>query len=151
MDRDMPHCWRARFEVSRGTTETLPSASVIVTSSVAVKARVPLGPFTSTVWPEMLALTPAGTGTGFLPIRDIDPSSEHGAEHFAADIGGPSSCIRHHALRRRDDGDPEALADRRDVLDAGIDAAPRLRDALDLADHRRAFEVLQADFQLSMA
>src|SRR5690606_14097262 len=44
---------------------------------------------------------------------------------------------------------PEVL--RGDVLDAGIDAAAWRRDALDLADHRRALEVLQADFQLRLA
>ena len=69
----MPHCWRARFEVPRGFTVTAPSSTAIVTSSVAVNARVPFGPFTSTVCPETVAVTPPGRSTGFLPMRDIAP------------------------------------------------------------------------------
>ncbi len=58
IERDRPHCARARLEVPRGATVTLPSSTVRVTSSVAVKLRVPFGPFTSTVWPLTDAVTP---------------------------------------------------------------------------------------------
>src|SRR6187200_1729849 len=99
----MPHCWRARFDRPRGFTVTPPSSTAIVTSSVTVKARVPFGPLTSIVCPETVAVTPPGSSTGFFPIRDILPSSEHGAEDLAADIGGAGLRVGHDALRRRDD------------------------------------------------
>src|SRR6478609_11620106 len=39
-----------------------------------VCSREPLGPFTVTSAPLMVTSTPAGTGTGILPIRDIGVS-----------------------------------------------------------------------------
>jgi hypothetical protein len=118
MVRDMPHCWRARLDLPRGVTVTVLSATASVTSSVAVKLRAPLGPFTSMVWPETEADTPDGSSTGFFRYETSSPPSEHGAEHFAADIGRRAPRIRHHALGRRDDRHAQALTDLRDVLDA---------------------------------
>jgi hypothetical protein len=77
MVRDMPHCWRARLDLPRGSTVTALSATASVTSSVAVKLRAPLGPFTSMVWPETEADTPDGSSTGRLPIRDICHSPQN--------------------------------------------------------------------------
>ena len=55
--RDMPHCWRARLDLPRGLTVSALPTSAIVTSSVAVNARVPFGPFTDTVCPVTVAVT----------------------------------------------------------------------------------------------
>src|SRR5262245_12687462 len=41
------------------------------TASGHVNDSSPFGPFTLTVWPDTVAVTPDGTGTGFLPMRDI--------------------------------------------------------------------------------
>src|SRR5919112_5341916 len=120
MERDIPHCWRARFDAPRGVTVTAPLSCAMVTSSVALKDSVPFGPFTAMVWPSIVALTPDGSGTGFLPIRDMEASSEHGAEHFAANVGGACMRIGHHAPGGRDDGDAETLAHLRQVLDAHV-------------------------------
>src|SRR5690606_8684124 len=151
IERDMPHCWRARLDRPRGVTVTAPLSIARLTSSVAVKERVPFGPFTSMVWPFTSAVTPWGSSSGFLPSRDILPFLEHGAEDFAADIGTASRRIRHHAFRRRDDGHAKAVADQRDVLDRSIDTTAGFRHASKLADHRGAVKVFQADFQLGMA
>jgi len=59
--------------------------------------------------------------------------------------------VRHDALRRRKNGDAEPVVDARQRPDRGIDPAARLRHALDLADHRRAVEVLQLDLELAAA
>src|SRR4051812_36743536 len=56
--------------------------------------------------------------------------------------------VRHHALRRRQDRDAEPVIDARQRLDRGIDTPARLRHAGDLADHRRAFEIFELDFEL---
>jgi hypothetical protein len=49
------------------------SATASVTSSVAVKLRAPLGPFTSMVWPETEADTPDGSSTGFYQYETLPP------------------------------------------------------------------------------
>ena len=49
IDRDIPHCWRARLLRPRGLTVTVLPSRTRSTSSVAVKLRVPFGPFTSIV------------------------------------------------------------------------------------------------------
>ena len=54
---------------------------------------------------------------------------EHLTEDFAADIGVARLGVRHHAPRRRQDGDAEAVIDARQVLDLGIDPPARLGDA----------------------
>src|SRR5215208_3814562 len=109
----MPHFARASFDSLRGLTATAPSSIATETSSGTRKDSSPFWPLIFTVWPETVAVTPDGTATGFLPIRDIPGlpwlgsrgpcRSEDLAEHFPAHV--PLSClvIGHHALRRRDD------------------------------------------------
>ena len=69
--RDMPHIARARFSSSRGVTVTLPSSSLTSTSGGSVDVSSPSLPLAVTVWPSTATVTPAGTGTGCLPIRDM--------------------------------------------------------------------------------
>src|SRR5690606_18455894 len=60
--------------------------------------------------------------------------SEDLAEHLAAYVLLARLMIRHHALRRGQDRDAEAVGDRRDRLDRHVDAAAGLGNAGDLAD-----------------
>src|ERR1700731_229385 len=78
-------------------------------------------------------------------------TSEHAAEDLAADIGGAGLVVRHHAMRRRQDGDAQPVIDARQVGDLGIDASAGLRHAGDLADHRLAVDVFELDLELGDA
>ncbi len=79
--RDRPHMARPRWLSSRGASVSSPSAWLTATSSATVQASWPLGPFTVTVWPSTVMVTPDGMETGFLPIRDIsiDPAKDFAA------------------------------------------------------------------------
>src|SRR3954452_7063290 len=133
--RERPHMawarWPSTFLVSRSSA---PSCLISI-SSATVQASCPLGPFTVTVWPSRVTVTPLGTATAFFPIRDIsvDP-----AEDFAAHVGVTRRGVRHDALRRRQDRDTQAVLDRLQVLNRRIDTAAGLGDALDFHDDGRA-------------
>src|SRR3954454_23154772 len=142
--RERPHIAWARLPSPRlASNSSWPSWRTSI-SSATVQESWPLGPFTVTVWPSRVTVTPLGMATAFFPIRDIlvDP-----AEDFAAHVRVPRGRVRHDALRRRQDRDPEAVLHRLQVLDRRIDAATRLRDALDLHDDGGAIEVLQLDLE----
>src|SRR5439155_1187995 len=82
-------------------TLTAPSSMATSTSAESGSLSSPSLPF-ATKTPSMIwAVTPAGTGTGFFPTRDIAFPLEHAAEDLAADIGGASLAGRHDATRRR--------------------------------------------------
>src|SRR5207249_5978819 len=83
----------------------------------------PFGPFTVTVRPATCAVTPWGSGTGFLPMRDM-PLPDH-REQLAAHAGGTGFAVRHQALGRREDGHPEPVLHARDL--ARLDVAPQPR------------------------
>src|SRR5262245_59505445 len=151
MVRDMPQQERASFDSSRGLTATLPLSSLASTCSTSTNLSSPLGPLTEIFCPERLTVTPVGTETGFLPMRDIVQSSEYRADHFAAHILGACFRIRHDAFRRRKYGDAEAVIDGRNPVDRDIDPARRLRHAVDLVDHRRSIEIFEFDFDLGPA
>ena len=120
--RDRPHMARARVVSSRGAKESAPPSCLTTISSLTVQESSPLGPFTDTVWPSSVTVTPAGMAMAFLPIRDI---SVHPAEDFAADIGVAGGGVGHDALGRRQDRDAEAVLHRLQVGDRRIDAAAR--------------------------
>src|ERR1700744_113784 len=155
IERAMPHIAWASFVSVRGSTEIAPFSNFTATSSGTVNDNSPFAPFTETRWPSTLAVTPEGTATGFFPIRDIvcflKPASEDLAEHFAADIGFARGMVGHHALRCRDDGDAETVADARHAVDGCVNAAARLRHALDFADPRLAVEIFELDIELGAA
>src|SRR5437667_12470802 len=96
--------------------------------------RSPFGPFTVTVRPATCAVTPWGSGTGFLPMRDM-PLPDH-REQLAAHAGGTGFAVRHQALGRREDGHPEPVLHARDLARLDVAPQPRGGDALQLADHR---------------
>src|SRR3546814_18770369 len=99
------------------------SSDLISTSLVARKSRLPNLPFAETRPPLMAISTPAGTSTGFFPIRDIlssspsPASSEDAAEHFATHVGRARFLVGHDPARRRQDGDAEAVVEPRQLLE----------------------------------
>src|SRR5882724_7081052 len=156
--RVVPQRVRARLVSLFGFTQTLPSSRVVRISLLTTSLSVPSLPLAVTVWPAMSTLTPLGTGTGFLPIRDISHPNyansrrlEYAAENFTADIGGARLVVRHDATRRRQDGDAETVVNTRQVGDLGIDPSTRLGDARDLADDRLAIDVFELDLELGDA
>src|SRR5690606_165941 len=96
---------------------------------------VPLGPFTSTAPGWTPTVTPAGTGMGFLSIRDMSNSSPDGAEHFAADAGLHRIAARHHAPRRTQDRRAEPAEHLRDLVAPDVGAAAWAAHPLDPGDH----------------
>src|SRR3954451_18504952 len=133
----------------------LPPSTSAPTSPCTTSCIAPFGPFTLTVCPSTLAVTPAGIGTGFFPTRDmacfLRPRLEHCAEDFAADIGIACVVIGHHAFRRGEDRDTEAVIDPRQRLHRCVDPPAGLRHPGDLAGHRCAVEIFKLDIELVMA
>src|SRR4051794_27954196 len=106
----------------------------------------PRGPCTVTRPGSMVTVTPAGTSIGCLPMRLIVSPDE--ADDLAADalaLGGPA---RDHAAGRGEDRGAHAAEDARQAVLAGVDAAPRLRDALEpVEDALAAASVLEVDHE----
>ena len=91
--RHAPHGARALGLVARRRPRSPPSSMRRPsTSSASARTSSPFGPFTVTVWPSSVAVTPAGTRPASCRCATSSPSysvrsaSEHPAEHFAADI-----------------------------------------------------------------
>src|SRR5690349_2744836 len=147
----MPHMASAPSISRCGVNVTPSSPTLASTSGTSVTFSSPFGPFTLTVLPSTVAVTPFGNATGFLPIRDIMRSLEHLAEDFAAHILLASVRVGHHALRRGDDRHAKTLAMGLEFLHRRINPATRRRHALQLADHRLALVVLEFDFDLTRA
>src|SRR5439155_23318749 len=153
--RQVPHIARAPWVSLRGSTRTPPDSSLAKTSPCSTTCSAPLGPFTLTVWPSILAVTPEGTAISFLPTRDMAsfPSLrlEHRTEDLAAHIRVARGVVGHHPLRGRHDCHAETVVDARQVPHRHIDPASRLRYPRDLADHWRAVEILELDLELATA
>src|SRR5262249_1958082 len=132
----------------RAATAIAPSASRTLTSPGSTVRSSPSLPLAVTTWPSTATCTPAGTGTGCLPIRDI---SEHRAQNLPAHACLPRPRVGQDAARRRDNGDAEAVIDLRQIGDPGIDAAAGRRHPVKLADHRLAIVIFQLDRQLGRA
>src|SRR5258707_3171321 len=103
--RERPHMAWARWPSARLERVSAPFSWRTSISSATVQESWPLGPFTVTVWPSSVTVTPLGTATAFFPIRDIlvDP-----AEDFAAHVRVTRGRVGHDALGRRQDRDPDA-------------------------------------------
>src|SRR5438034_4577780 len=137
-----------RFSSDGRRTTTAFSSSARVSSGGNVREISPFGPFTVTVRPATCAVTPWGSGTGFLPMRDM-PLPDH-REQLAAHAGGTGFAVRHQALGRREDGHPEPVLHARDLARFDVAPQPRGGDALQLADHRGVVVVLQVQPQQTM-
>src|SRR5579859_3438677 len=143
--RERPHIALARLDSSRGAKASSPFSWRMWISSTTVQASSPLGPFTVTVWPSRVRVTPDGMAIAFFPMRDI---SVHLTEDFAADVGDAGGGVGHHALGRRQNRDAQAVLHRLEIGDRGVDPAAGLGDAVDFRDHRLAVEILQFDLEL---
>src|SRR6478735_6304945 len=108
--RERPCSERLVRSSSGRVTATVPSsARPTAIGSLTVCDRVPFGPLTVTVWPSMATSTPAGTGIGSLPIRDMSssfPLPDVG-EDFSAYALLLGLTVGEQTGRRRDDRDAE--------------------------------------------
>src|SRR4051812_33604805 len=102
-------------------------------------ASSPFGPFTFTVLPSTVTVTPAGIETGILPIRDmsLSPLPDDGHE-LAAGARLPRLSVGHQALVRAENREAKAVANAGDVPHADVLPKPWRRHALQLPDHRLA-------------
>src|SRR5205823_2784918 len=110
----------------------------------------PRGPLTVTRSGSTATVTPAGTGMGCLPMRDmLDTGLPDLGHHFAAHAGDPRLVSGHHTPRRRDDRRAHDALHARDVRVVDVGALPRARDALQPGDDRLArLGVLERDVQV---
>src|SRR4051812_29569050 len=128
-----------------------PSSCVIFIRGETCCCSSPSGPLTMTRPGSMEMLTPAGTSIGFLPIRLIQWLPDE------ADDLAPHATLLRGALgdepgRRGQDRRAHPAEDAREAVLAGVDAAARLGDALQVGDDPLAAPaVLQLDDQSSEA
>src|SRR6184192_996263 len=133
--------WRLSSEGRRTTTAFSSSASV--RSACVARLISPFGPFTVIRLPSIWAVTPLGSGTGFLPMRDMSLLLPDHCEQLAAHAGGAGFAVGHEALWRGQDRHAEAVLDARDLARFHVAAQARGGHALQLADHRRVVVILE--------
>src|SRR5262245_7484738 len=156
---------RARFwrlSSGRVTLSALPpSASLTTMAGCGANSSLPLGPSTRTLPSATWTLTPAGTTTGCLPIRDmirtpVTPLAEaasgdllpHLAEQFAADALGAGLAIADDAAVGAQNRDAQAFQHGLQFLVAAINPQPRPAGALQVTNHALPFRtVLEEDSQ----
>src|SRR6185503_12958018 len=97
----------------------LPSVCLASTPGGRGTLSLPLGPSTCNCSP-ILTLTPFGSGMGLFPTRDIEFLPDL-AEHFSTKAFLVRRAPGHHSPRRRQNIDPEASLDARDVVVSHID------------------------------
>src|SRR5882724_1675993 len=126
----------ARFsrESSARSTESLSPSTLNEIPAGMILASSPLGPLTPTLPFLLLTVTPLGSGSTFLPIRDMFLPNL--AKELAAEACLARRPIGHQAARGGQDGDPEPGADLGDraVTDvhalAGARTAPQAGDGV---------------------
>src|SRR4051794_13329325 len=130
-------------------TFTTPFSTATSISGCSLRDSSPFGPFTVIALPSTVTVTPLGTGTGRLPIRDIVVGSlPDEGEELATGVGATRLRVRHQAARRAHDGHAETVSNAGNVPDANVLAEARARNALELTDDRlAALGVLQNDAQ----
>src|SRR5258707_1553898 len=105
------------------TSSALPAPSTVV--PVRMKwDNSALGPFTFTAPSTTETVTPAGIGTGILPIRDMAPSLPDLREELATQAGLPRFAIGQETPRSAHDRPTEAAPDARDARLADGGTAP---------------------------
>src|SRR3569833_1854778 len=128
---------RLMFSVLSWRSIVMPPGSVCDSS--------PFGPFTFTVLPSTVTVTPDGTVMGSLPIRDMICSLPDEGDELAAGARLTRFTVGHQALVGVVNREAEAGAHARDLGRADVLAKARRRHALQLTDHRLAAGVLEAD------
>src|SRR5467141_4138865 len=142
--------WSAlcRFSSEGRRTITAPSSTTAVRSAWIVRTSSPLGPVMVTVRSRTAAVTPLGSGTGFLPIRDIVlPLLPDHREQLTAHAGGAGFAVGHDALGRAEDRHAEAVLDPRDLARLDVAAQAGGRHALELPDDGGVVVVLEVEAQ----
>src|SRR5687768_1045440 len=98
----------SRLSLAFSTFSADASCTTFTSLLLSATLNVPLPPLMATLSALIVAVTPCGRGTGCLATRDIAVRLEirlgHDADDFAAVPGGARLAIRHHALRRGNDG-----------------------------------------------
>src|SRR4051794_484615 len=131
---------RVRPWSARSSPRSVGRVTVIVPSSCCTFIRCgitwsssPSGPLTCTRPGEIATATPVGTSIGLFPMRLIGSPDE--ADDFAVDAGLGGLAGGHQPVRGREDRDTHAAEHARQAVLARIDAAPGLRDALEVGEH----------------
>src|SRR4051794_3923961 len=118
--------------VGRVTLMTSSACSICIRAGTICESS-PIGPLTCTRPGEIATVTPAGTSIGFLPMRLIGSLPDE-ADHFAADTLLLGGATRDHAPGGGKDSGPHSAQNARQTVLARVDAAARLRDALQVGD-----------------
>src|SRR5690606_4302529 len=141
----------AIWEASAADRWALPSSMRTSMPAGLATLRVPFGPLTLIDSAWALISTPFGRAMGFLAMRDmcVTPLG-HEAQDLAADALLARLRIGHDALGGGDDCDAEATEDLGQRVLAAVLAQARARHALELLDHRTAFEILEFDLELGL-
>src|SRR5512140_247233 len=138
-------CLWVLVSLGRVTTMSSPSRLTPI-SGWRSRSRLPLGPDTVMWRPSMSTSTPAGTGIGSRPIRDIGLPDVR--QDFTAELGLAGLGAGHDPLAGADDDDAESAQNSRDVGLAGVHPEPGLADPLETADDRHlAVDVAQGQPQ----
>src|SRR5580700_3049406 len=113
--------WMRAFE-GRSTVIN-PGSTLMSIEGTKVRCSVPRDPVTLRRLPVSRATsTPAGTGIGSLPMRDIRNASPHEGDDFAAQPGALGCATGHQTARRGDDRHAEAAEHPGDLRLARVDA-----------------------------
>src|SRR5712692_1252962 len=142
---------RVAFSSSLRATVSVPFSCLRLTFGWNVCVSSPLGPFTFSVLPSILASTPFGRATGSRPMRLIYLSDLPDIrEDFPAQTLALGLAAGHETGRGRDDGDAQTAEDPRHLGLARVDAQARLADAAQTR-HRRdlAADVLHLEHELA--
>src|SRR6202140_4057574 len=107
------------------STVIVPVSTLMSIDGAKVRCSVPREPVTLRRLPVSRATsTPAGTGMGSLPMRDIS-ESPHERDYFAAQSGALRRPAGHQPARGRDDRHAQAAEHARDLRLARIHAEAR--------------------------
>src|SRR5665811_652029 len=93
-----------KYPVSIPAGVELAIAGRTLTAKGKLGVMTPNLPLAVSVRPAIASSTPAGIETGYLPTRDMPSSSEHAAQHFAANIGSAGLGVAQHAAGRGENG-----------------------------------------------
>src|SRR5437763_25405 len=112
----------------------------------------PLGPLTRIVRSSTATVTPLGMAIGSFPIRDMCSSLPDDGDELAAGTCLTCFTVRHHPLRGAEDGQAQAIADARDLIDPDVAAQSGRRHTIQRADHRLSGTgVLESNAQQPLA
>src|SRR5664279_2181108 len=137
----------SRSSSGRVTTSS-PSSLATEIGSTTVWVRAPLGPLTVTSGPSIVTSTPAGTGIGSLPIRDMSSPLPDVGEDFPAHLLLGGLPVGQQTGRGRDDRDTQPAEHLGQLGGPCVHAQPGLGHPPDPGDGPFAVRaVLEVDHQ----